>query len=138
MLFFPTELADLGSLRGKLIEVVCSGRQDSIVYANVRDFFRILVQGLDTGVDSIRKGDIVKTLSNEGFVGAIWKTITARGIQQRMQISFIRGRDLLIQNGVREELLPLTDDLRLRTEEEKSRDAPNPPNASQLIESNQT
>jgi hypothetical protein len=86
----------------------------------------ILVQGPETGLDSIRREEIAKILSNEKFIGAICETITARGIQYRMQISFIRGRDVLIQSGVREELLPLTDDLRSRIEEERLREGPNP------------
>jgi hypothetical protein len=86
----------------------------------------ILVQGLETGLDSIRREEIAKILSNEEFVSAICETITARGIQYRTQISFIRGRDVLIQSGVREELLSLTDDLRSRIEEERLREGPNP------------
>jgi hypothetical protein len=119
-LFKPDSPIWRHGLQGKLIEVVRSGRQDLVAYVNVRDFFRILVQGLETGIGWIQREDVAKTLSNEEFVQSVWETIIARGIQYRMQISFIRGRELLIQKGVREELLPLTQELRARVSEEKS------------------
>jgi hypothetical protein len=89
---------------------------------NIRDFFSLLVQGLESGIDSIRREDIAKVVSSNGdFVHCIWETIISRGIQYRMQISFIRGRESLIQTGVPEESLPLTQDLRSRIADEKLR-----------------
>jgi hypothetical protein len=63
---------------------VRSGRQDFVVYENVRDFFGPLVQGLETGIDSIRRENIAAVLSNEEFVRSLWGTIVSRGIQYRM------------------------------------------------------
>jgi hypothetical protein len=80
-LFKPDSPIWGNSLQGKLIEIVRSGRQDSVVYINVQDFFRILIQGLGTGVDWIQREDIAKTLSNEKFVQSIRETIIGRGIQ---------------------------------------------------------
>ncbi len=108
-------------LQEKLIDVVRSGRKDFVAYDNVRDYFSLLVRGLDTGIDSIRREDIAKILSNEEFLRSMWKTIISRGIQYRMQITFIRGRQSLTQRGVAEEVLPLTDDLRSRISDDQSR-----------------
>jgi hypothetical protein len=45
----------------------------------------------------------------------------SRGIQYRMQIVFIRARQSLVQNGIPEAILPLTDELAVRLKEEESR-----------------
>jgi hypothetical protein len=121
-LFQPDSPIWKTGLKRKLIEIVRSGCENSVAYVNIRDFFSLLVQGLESGIDSIRREDIAKVVSSNGdFVHCIWETIISRGIQYRMQISFIRGRESLIQTGVPEESLPLTQDLRSRIADEKLR-----------------
>jgi hypothetical protein len=94
------------------------GCDDFKTYVNVRDFFFLLVQGLETGVDSIRQESIVKILFDHEFVGRMWKTVISRAVQWRMQINFIQGRALLIENGVSDDLMPLTDELQSRIRDE--------------------
>jgi hypothetical protein len=111
-------------LRDELLEFVRRGCKDFVIYVNVRDYFNLLVQGLEHGMDSISRQDIATVLSDEVFVRALWETVTSRGIQYRMQITFIRARQSLIQNGIPEASLPLTDELQLRLREEQSRTTP--------------
>jgi hypothetical protein len=120
-LFQPDSPVWRAPLQERLINVVGSGRQNFAVYVNVRDFFGLLVQGLETGIDSIRRESVAAVLSNEEFVRSLWGTIVSRGIQYRLQISFLRGRQSLIQKGVSEALLPLTEDLDSRLREEQAR-----------------
>ncbi len=120
-LFQPDSPIWKTTLQAKLIEVVRSGRTDFVAYVNVRDFFSLLVQGLDTGIDSIRREDIAQLLSNQEFVRSMWQTIVSRGIQYRMLITYIRGRQSLIEKGVPEEALPLTDDMCSRISDDQSR-----------------
>jgi hypothetical protein len=120
-LFQPDSPIWKTNLQARLIDVVRSGRTDFVAYVNVRDFFSLLVQGLDTGIDSIRREDIAQVLSNQEFVRSMWQTIVSRGIQYRMQVTYIRGRQSLIEKGVPEEALPLTEDLRLRISDDQAR-----------------
>ncbi|MGB8476807.1 MAG: hypothetical protein WCE61_22225, partial [Candidatus Acidiferrum sp.] len=120
-LFLPDSPIWKTSLEGDLVEIVRSGLKDFVAYANVRDFFSLLIQGLETGIDSIRREDLVQILSKEKFIRCMWATIISRGIQYRTQITFIRGRQSLIQRGVPEEFLPLPDDLRQRISDDQSR-----------------
>jgi KAP-like P-loop domain-containing protein len=114
-------------LKQELIGVIRSGRHDFSVYVNVRDFFRILVQGVETGIDWISREDVVEVLRNEMLVRVIWETITSRGIQYRMQISFIKGRQSFILRGVPEHFMPLTGDLASRLAEEDRKAAKSAP-----------
>jgi len=112
------------NLRNQFLELIRGGREDFTIYVNVRDFFNLLVQGLEWGVDSIGREEIAALLRDEALVQSMWETITARGIQYRLQITFIRARQSLIQNGISEAALPLTDDLRSRLSEEELREGP--------------
>ena len=120
-LFKPDSPIWTSDLKDELIEIIRGGQQDFLAYANVRDFFRIIVQGLETGIDWVRREDVAQILRNENLVRGIWETIISRGIQYRMQISFIHGRQSFIQHGVPEQLMPLTEDLAARLAEEKSK-----------------
>jgi len=62
--------------------------------------------------------DVVALLSEREFINALWDTVTSRAIQYRMQMSYIEARQLLVQNGVPEDILPLTDELKLRAEDD--------------------
>ncbi len=53
-------------------------------------------------------------VSDEAFVKCLWGTVTSREIQYRMRMTFLQGRRVLIQNGVPEAFLPLTDELEQR------------------------
>ncbi len=117
-------------LRDELFELVRRGREDFVIYTNVRDYFSLLTSGLENGLDSIGRDDIAGVLSDEAFVRCLWETVTSRGVQYRMQINFLRARQSLIQNGIPEAALPLTDELQLRLKEEESRSTQQPPSGS--------
>lgn len=119
-LFRPNSPIWDGDLRDKLLKAVAQGRSDFDVYMNVRNLFDLLVEGLQHGMDSIRREDFSSVLSDVPFVQCLWQTVTSKSIQYRMQITFLRARLLLIQNGVPEASLPLTEELRLRLAEQDS------------------
>ena len=62
--------------------------------------------------------DVDALLSNQECTKTMWDTVTSKPIQYRMQMSYIESRQLLIQNGVPEAILPLTNELKLRAEED--------------------
>ena len=125
-LFHPDSPVWTEDLRDTFLDSLRKGREDFVVYTNVRGYFDLLVHGLEHGLDSIGRQDIATVLSNEQLVRCLWETVTSRGIQYRMQITYIRARQSLIQNGVTEEAMPLTEDLRKRLEEEVRTGAANP------------
>jgi hypothetical protein len=106
-------------LRDELLELVRTGREDFVVFTNVRTYFMLLIEGIERGIDSIEREEIAGVLADEVFVRCLWETVTSRGIQYRMQITFLRARQSFIRNGVPEALMPLTDDLRSRLREEE-------------------
>jgi hypothetical protein len=120
-LFNPESPIWKTTLRDDVLELIRQGRENLIIYANVRELFSFLVQGLEHGIDSVSKKEFTAVLSNEGLVRCLWECVTSRGIQYRMQMSFIQGRQSLIQNGVPETLLPMTEELQRRLKEEESR-----------------
>jgi len=106
-------------LRDELIALIRRGRDDATVYSNVSDLFDLMMRGLRRGIDTvIDVSDVVALLANHEFAKALWETVTSRAIQYRMQMSCIEARQLLIQHGVPEDILPLTDELKLRVEED--------------------
>ena len=106
-------------LRNELIALIHKGRDDSTVYSNVSDLFDLMMRGLRRGIDTvIDTSDVVVLVANHEFTKALWETVTSRAIQYRMQMSYIEARQLLIQNGVPEDILPLTEELKLRAEED--------------------
>ena len=108
------------NLLDTFIELILKGQEDFTIYVNVRDFSSFLAEGLEHRLDWAAREDIKAILSNEAFVESLWKTVTSRKIQYRMQISFIRDRQSMIQNGVPERLLPLTEELQQRLKEVSS------------------
>jgi hypothetical protein len=117
------------ALREDVLGLIREGRENLTIYSNVRDLFSFLVQGLDHGVDSISKKEFTALLPSEGFVRSIWECLTSRGIQYRMQMSIIQGRQTLIQNGVPEGLLPMTEELQRRMREAE----PHPSNTGPMV-----
>lgn len=113
-LFLPDSPVWTTDLRNELFGLIRRGRETSVAYANARDFFHLIAQGLGQGMDGVGKQDIVAILSDGELAQCLWDVVTSRGIQYRMQIAFIRDRQLLIESGVSEALMPLTDDLRSR------------------------
>jgi len=105
-------------LRDELLGLIRKGRDNEVIFTNARDLLDLLVSGLDRGVDSIGTREISELLSDEEFVRILWETVTSRGIQYRMRISFIRARQSLINNGALEASLPLTEELKARLDEE--------------------
>jgi len=105
-------------LRDELIASIGKGKDDSRIYSNVSELFDLMMRGLRGDIDStIGMSDVVMLLSNQELIKALWDTVTSRAIQYRMQMGYIEARQLLVQNGVSEDILPLTDELKLRAEE---------------------
>lgn len=105
-------------LRDEFVALIRRGTTDFKIYSNVSDLFDLIVRGLRRDIDStIGLSDIGALLSDQEFVKALWDTVTSKAIQYRMQMSYIEGRQLLVQNGVPEDILLLTDELKLRAEE---------------------
>jgi len=129
-LFLPDSLIWKTPLRDELLESVRRGREDFVIYANVRAYFDLLIDGLEHGMDSIGRKEIAAVLANEAFVRCLWETVISRGIQYRMQINFLRARQSLINNGIPEAALALTEELQSRLKEEESRYAQQPPGAA--------
>jgi hypothetical protein len=123
-LFRPDSPVWKTSLRDNLFELICRGRKDFVIYVNARDFFNLLAQGLEHGMEAASREDLVAILSNGELAQCLWETVTSRGIQYRMQIAVIRARQTFIRNGVPEARMPLTDDLRLRLREEELKARP--------------
>lgn len=113
-------------MRDEILELIRKGRDNFIIYSNVRELFDLLLRGLEHGIDSVGRQGIAKVLSDQEFVQRLWETVTSRGIQYRMQTEFLQARSLLVQNGIPEAALPLTPELQARQQEEKSRAAGNP------------
>jgi len=128
-LFRPDSLVWKTPLRKELLESVRRGREDFVIYTNVRAYFNLLIEGLEHGMDSIGRKEIAEVLADEAFVHCLWETVISRGIQYRMQINFLHARQSLIQNGIPEVALPVTDELQLRLKEEESRSTQQPPGA---------
>jgi hypothetical protein len=106
-------------LRDEFVGLIRKGKDDSKIYSNASDLFDLMVRGLQGAVEStIGMSDVVTLLSNQEFIKALWETATSRAIQYRMQMSYIEARRLLIRNGVPEDILKLTDELKLRAEED--------------------
>jgi hypothetical protein len=108
-------------LRNKFLSTFRKGRTDPKIYINVREFFDLIVYGLERGIDSIAASDISSLLIDEKFVGALWRTVTSRKIQYRLQITFIRARQSFIKAGAAESALPLPVELQSRLQEESIR-----------------
>jgi len=120
-LFSPESPVWKTTIRDDLLGLIRKSRENSAIFVNVRDLFNLLIQGLRLGIDSVGSQDIAAVLSDRVFVQCLWESVTSRGIQYRMQINFIRARQSLIQNGTPEDLVPLTDELKMRLKEEESR-----------------
>ena len=106
-------------LRNELIALPRDEGDDPTVYSNVNDLFDLMIRSLRRGVDStIDTSDVVALLSNQEFIKVMWGTVTSRAIQYRMQMRYIEARQLLVQRGVPEDILPLTGELKLRAEED--------------------
>jgi hypothetical protein len=103
--------------RGKFISLVHLGKDNPYAYDNVREYFDILIQGLDVGFDWLRREEISSIVSDEKIVELLWHTVTSRPIQYRMRMSFIEARQRLVQYGVPEASLPLTEELQSRLDE---------------------
>lgn len=123
-LFRPDSPVWKTNLRDNLLELIHKGREDPTIYANVSEFFKLLLQGLEHGLDVVGKEDIATVLSDEPFVQCLWETVTSREIQYRMQIAFLRARKSLIQNGISEAKLTLPEELQLRLTELDSQNSP--------------
>jgi hypothetical protein len=109
------------NLRNTLLATIRKGRTDPTIYLNVRDFFDLIVYGLERGIDSIGPRDVSSLLSDDKFVSTLWRTVTSRTIQYRLQMTFIQARQALIRAGAAESSLPLPEELQARLDEEASK-----------------
>jgi hypothetical protein len=123
-LFRPDSPVWNTSVRDQLFALIRTGKKDSVTYVNARDFFNLLAQGLEQGIDVASKKDIVTILSDGKLAQCLWENVTSRGIQYRMRITFLRARQSFIRIGVPEKLMPLTEDLRSRLREEELKAKP--------------
>lgn len=125
-LFNPLSPIWKTKLRDELLGLIGKGRDNQVILTNVRDLLDLIISGLDRGIDSIGTREISALLSDEEFVRILWETVTSRGIQYRMQITFIRARQSLINNGAPETSLPLTEELKARLDEEARKNTASP------------
>ena len=79
----------------------------------------LIVEGLQRKLDLPIYAGQTTIVANQEFVNDLWKTVISRQIQFRLQIRFIQWRQVLIQAGVHESVLPLTAELKSRLEMEK-------------------
>jgi KAP family P-loop domain len=98
----------------ELLTLIRNGKENSVVFLNVLDYFNTIALALAEGIDSIRRENVASILKNDDLVRCIWETVISRGIQYRMQIAYLRSRKTFIANGASEALMPLTEDLKLR------------------------
>jgi hypothetical protein len=119
-LFHPDSPVWKTGLRAELLKSICRGREEFLIYENVREYFDLLVQGLDHRLEFALRQDIAQILADTEFVTCLWSIVISRAIQYRMLISFVRARRTLIQNGVPEGSLPLTEDMQSRIKEDKT------------------
>jgi|SRR5579864_1024858 len=105
----------------QLVEAIRNGRKDSIAFHNSRDLLELIIDGLESKIDFATRQELVAILSNREFVEELWGTVISREIQFRMQIRFIRWRTSLINNGIPQEILPLTKDLQSRLAAEQKK-----------------
>jgi hypothetical protein len=85
-LFCPDSPVWKTSLRDRLFGLIRRGNKDSVIYVNARDFFNLLAQGLEQGIDVASKEDIATILSDGELAQSLWEAVTSRGIQYRMRI----------------------------------------------------
>jgi len=113
------------SLWQKLVQEIRKGQNDVIAFRNSRDLMELIVEGLQHKLDIPISSGHTTIASNQDFIGELWKTVITRQIQFRLQIRFIRWRQILVRAGVPEAVLPLTEELRARLAmEQKTPGAP--------------
>lgn len=100
-----------------LIALIKSGRDNDTIYDNAQELFIILTDALEHQSDVVSRHESSLILRNHPFVKTLWETVTFRTIQYRMQIAYLRGRKRLIEVGVPEDLLPLSEELQARMKE---------------------
>ncbi|MCC6397047.1 MAG: hypothetical protein IT282_08495 [Bacteroidetes bacterium] len=115
-LFHPDSPVRKSNLRQALIELLRQGEQDAVIYRNARLLLALLVRIRREGLDMITREEVADMLLDEELVRQLWITATSREIQYRMQYSMLEIRQFLIQNGISEEWLPMTKELRTRLE----------------------
>lgn len=122
-LFDPKSPLRKEKLREEFLALIRSGLNDHTVYTNVREYLQMLARGLQLGteIDFVGSEKLAELLQDAKFLSSLWKTATSREIQYRMQGSFIKARQDLIDAGALQDSLPLTDELNARILEEESR-----------------
>lgn len=120
-LFHPESPVWNTDLRAELLETIGRGRENLVIYLNIVEYFRLLVEGLEVGIGSLGRQNVLKIFSDQALVKLLWEVVTSKEIQYRTQVTFIRARATLLENGVAEGLLPLTPELQQRIHQ----DSPN-------------
>jgi hypothetical protein len=125
-LFDPQSPLWKTALRGEFCEVIRRGQDDDLIYENGRDLLELLVKWLESGQGLVGREDILAIVSDHQFTRDLWSTALSRGIQYRLQQRFIQARTILINNGVPEMAVPLTEELQSRIDQ-SSNPNPQPP-----------
>lgn len=113
------------SLWEKLVQEIRNGQKDLVAFRNSRDLMELIVEGLQHKLEISLYAGTTTIVAKQKFIGELWGTVISRQIQFRLQIRFIRWREVLLQAGVPEAVLPLTEDLKARLEmERKTPDSP--------------
>jgi KAP-like P-loop domain-containing protein len=107
------------SLWQKLVREIRKGQKSLVAFRNSRDLLELIVEGLERKLDLPIYAGGTTIVANREFIGELWKTVISRQIQFRLQIRFIQWRQVLLQAGVPELVLPLTAELKSRWEIEK-------------------
>jgi len=110
------------ALRRSLVDLLREGEVDVGIYHNANLLFAMLVRIRREGFDIISREDVSPMLSDKELMKQLWATVTSRTIQYRMQSGLLERRQFLIENGVPEEVLPLTEELQARSQTLETRD----------------
>jgi KAP family P-loop domain len=103
--------------RDDVLAVMLSGREDSRVYENVREFL-LLLQGAFALVARNISIAWAKALANDSqIIQTVWEIAISRPIQYRMQVAYLRVRQMLISHGSDQQTVPLNEELSRRNAE---------------------
>jgi hypothetical protein len=75
------------------------------------DFLQLLVDALRNNSVTVAREGALTWISDAAFIASLWKVATEKRIQFRMLHLFLSNRKTLIDDGVDESLLPLTEEL---------------------------
>ncbi len=114
-LFHPKSPIRAGESRETFVRLIERGRRDMAVCSNIEHLLFMLADGVKMGLEDVSAQEVVETVTkDQDIVRVLWEVSTAKSIQYRSQHSFIEKRQLLIDAGIEERCVPLTDELQAR------------------------